>query len=72
MAHVDAAISEMFRAVHMQLLGNACRLEKLLMAALVLEMRATGTMCSRLQKRKLPRRTLSGTASREALAGMSV
>lgn len=42
MGHVDAAIREMFRAVHMQLLGNACRLEKILLAALVMETRATG------------------------------
>lgn len=42
MGHVDAAIREMFRAVHMQLLGNACRLEKILLAALVIETRATG------------------------------
>ena len=42
MGHVDMAIREMFRAVHMQLLGNACRLEKLLLAALVIETRATG------------------------------
>ena len=44
MAHVDLAVTEMFRAVHMQLLGNACRLEKILLAALVIETRATG-MC---------------------------
>jgi origin recognition complex subunit 1 len=42
MAHVDVAITEMFRAVHMQLLGACCRLEKLLLAALVLDLRATG------------------------------
>jgi hypothetical protein len=42
MGHVDAAIREMFRAVHMQLLSNACRLEKILLAALVMETRATG------------------------------
>ena len=42
MGHVDAAVTEMFRAVHMQLLGNTCRLEKLLLAALVMETRATG------------------------------
>ena len=42
MAHVDLAVTEMFRAVHMQLLGNACRLEKILLAALVIETRATG------------------------------
>lgn len=42
MGHVDAAIREMFRAVHMQLLGNCCRLEKIALAALVMETRATG------------------------------
>ena len=42
MAHVDLAVTEMFRAVHMQMLGNACRLEKILLAALVIETRATG------------------------------
>ena len=42
MRHVDVAVTEMFRAVHMQLLGNACRLEKLLLAALVIETRAAG------------------------------
>ena len=42
MAHVDLAVTEMFRAVHIQLLGNACRLEKILLAALVIETRATG------------------------------
>ncbi|CAL8469764.1 g9306 [Coccomyxa elongata] len=42
MGHVDAAIREMFRAVHMRLLGNVCRLEKILLAALVIETRATG------------------------------
>ncbi len=43
MSHVDLAVTEMFRAVHMQLLGNTCRLEKLVLAALVIETRATGT-----------------------------
>ena len=43
MAHVDVAVTEMFRAVHMQLLGSCCRLEKLLLAALVIDMRASGT-----------------------------
>ena len=46
MAHVDLAVTEMFRAVHMQLLGNACRLEKILLAALVIETRATGKFLS--------------------------
>ena len=53
MGHVDAAVTEMFRAVHMQLLGNTCRLEKLLLAALVMETRATGA-----QPGKLPNRTV--------------
>lgn len=43
--HVDVAIRDMFRAAHMQLLGNACRLEKILLAALVLDNRATGLEC---------------------------
>jgi len=42
MRHVDAAVQEMFSAVHMQLLARACRLDKLLLAALLLEMRASG------------------------------
>ena len=51
MSHVDLAVTEMFRAVHMQLLGNTCRLEKLVLAALVIETRATGTSpCSNLSK----------------------
>ena len=41
-SHVDEAVTEMFRAVHMQLLGTTCRLEKMLLAALVTETRATG------------------------------
>ena len=44
MRHVDAAVQEMFSAVHMQLLGRACRLDKLLLVALMLETRATGTI----------------------------
>lgn len=44
MRHVDAAVQEMFSAVHMQLLGRACRLDKLLLVALMLETRATGAL----------------------------
>ena len=55
MGHVDAAVTEMFRAVHMQLLGNTCRLEKLLLAALIMETRATGG-CSPMGK--LPSETV--------------
>ncbi len=39
---MDAAVQEMFSAVHMQLLARACRLDKLLLAALLLETRASG------------------------------
>ncbi len=48
MSHVDEAVTEMFRAVHMQLLGNTCRLEKMLLAALVTETRATGKSAAHL------------------------
>ena len=37
MRHVAAAISEMFHTGHMRLLREACRLEKLLLAAIYLE-----------------------------------
>lgn len=47
MRHIHAAVEEMFSAAHMQLLGNACRLEKLLLAALLLETRARGELSSR-------------------------
>ena len=42
MSHVDAAMNEMFQATHMQLLRNCCRLEKLVLAAILLEGRALG------------------------------
>ncbi|KAK9836005.1 hypothetical protein WJX81_005277 [Elliptochloris bilobata] len=42
MRHVDAAVQEMFSAAHMQLLGRACRLDKLLLVALMLETRFSG------------------------------
>lgn len=54
MSHVDAAVTEMFRSAHMQLLGNACRLEKVFLAALVLETRATGdAACCPLPQNKM-------------------
>lgn len=37
MKHVAAAIAEMFNTGHMKLLREACRLEKLLLAAIYLE-----------------------------------
>ena len=40
--HVAAAIAEMHEAVHMQLLASASHLEKMLLVAMVLEMRANG------------------------------
>ena len=42
MSHVDAAMNEMFQATHMQLLRNCCRLEKLVLAAILLQGRAQG------------------------------
>lgn len=39
--HVRQAIEEMFETVHMKLLRGASRLEKMLLVAVVLEMRAT-------------------------------
>ena len=44
---MDAAVQEMFSAVHMQLLARACRLDKLLLVALLLEMRASGARALR-------------------------
>ena len=44
MSHVDVAVQEMVRSCHMQLLGNCCRLEKVLLAGLVIETRATGQL----------------------------
>ncbi len=48
MSHVDAAMNEMFQATHMQLLRNCCRLEKLVLAAILLQGRAQG------EKRSVP------------------
>ena len=42
MSHVDDAINEMFQATHMQMMRNCCRLEKLLLACILLESRSKG------------------------------
>ena len=42
MAHVDQAVREMYGAVHMQLLGSCCQLDKLLLACLIMETNAQG------------------------------
>lgn len=42
MSHVDEAINEMFQATHMQMMRNCCRLEKMLLAAILMESRARG------------------------------
>lgn len=42
MRHINLAVEEMFNAVHMQLLLNCCRMDKLLLASLLLELRAKG------------------------------
>ena len=42
MAHVDQAVREMYGAVHMQLLGSSCQLDKLLLACLIMETNAQG------------------------------
>ena len=42
MAHVDQAVREMYGAVHMQLLGSCCQLDKMLLACLVMEVNAQG------------------------------
>lgn len=42
MSHVDQAINEMFQATHMQMMRNCCRLEKILLAAILLESRSKG------------------------------
>jgi len=64
---VDAAVQEMFSAVHMQLLARACRLDKLLLVALLLEMRASGDPYPSPTQRG-PRCTLQA-AARGAAAG---
>lgn len=45
MSHVDEAINEMFQATHMQMMRSCCRLEKVLLAAILLESRAKGSCC---------------------------
>ena len=42
MSHVDDAINEMFQATHMQMMRNCCRLEKVLLASILMEARAKG------------------------------
>lgn len=42
MSHVDDAINEMFQATHMQMMRNCCRLEKVLLASILMESRAKG------------------------------
>ncbi len=42
MRHINLAVEEMFNAAHMQLLFNCCRMDKILLAALLLELRAKG------------------------------
>ena len=42
MRHINLAVEEMFNAAHMQLLSNCCRMDKILLAALLLELRAKG------------------------------
>lgn len=42
MHHVNLAITEMFDAVHMQLLRSACKIEKILLACIVLETKSRG------------------------------
>lgn len=43
---VDLAVRAMFGATHMQLLRTTCALDKLLLAGLLLETRATGAGCN--------------------------
>lgn len=42
MRHINLAVEEMFSAAHMQTLLNCCPLEKLVLAALILETKAQG------------------------------
>ena len=42
MSHVDEAINEMFQATHMQMMRNCCRLDKTLLASILLESRSKG------------------------------
>lgn len=46
MRHINLAVEEMFNAAHMHLLFNCCRLDKILLAALLLELRARGKISS--------------------------
>lgn len=45
-AHVNAAVEETFESLHMQMMASAPRLEKFLLAALLLETRFTGVSLS--------------------------
>lgn len=51
-AHVKRAIDEMFETIHMKLLLGCSKLEKLLLVAVVLEMRAAGRPHVQLQVRR--------------------
>lgn len=42
MRHINLAVEEMFSAAHMQLLATCCKLDKMLLASLLLELRAKG------------------------------
>ena len=42
MRHVNLAVEDMFSATHMRLLATCCRLDKMLLASLLLELRAKG------------------------------
>ena len=46
LAHIDAAVKVMFGAAHMRLLRASCPLDKVLLAALLLDTKATGGMNS--------------------------
>lgn len=43
MRHINLAVEDMFNTAHMQLLMNCCQLDKMLLASLLLELRAKGT-----------------------------
>lgn len=43
--HVAMAADTMFSAVHMQMLRRCCRLDKVLLASLLLQTRTTGLRC---------------------------
>jgi len=42
MRHINLAVEDMFSAAHMQLLASCCKLDKMLLASLLLELRAKG------------------------------